>query len=140
MMLDGIVLTDIAPLKKMDALLLDDVCLYTDSFALGGVSYNGAVNFVSKQNYVKAVQFPANVRVLDFKGCCYPLAYTGGYSGGSEDLRQLLYWHPSVDLPAGGTLRLPLSAPSLPGRYIVRAEGLDAEGNPVRAEFQFDIQ
>lgn len=139
-MLDGIVLTDIAPLKKMDALLLDDVYLYADSFALGGVSYNGAVNFVSKQNYVKAVQFPANVRVLDFKGCCYPLAYTGGFSGGNEDLRQLLYWHPSIDLSAGGTLRLPLSAPSLPGRYIVRAEGLDSEGNPVRAEFHFDIQ
>ena len=139
-MLDGIVLTDISPLKKMDALLLDDICLYTDPFALGGVSYNGAVNFVTKQNYVKAVQFPANVRVLDFKGCCYPLAYTGGYYGSNEDLRQLLFWHPSIILPAGETIRLPLSAPSLPGHYIVRAEGLDDEGTPVQAEFQFDIQ
>ena len=139
-MLDGVVLTDIAPLKKMDALLLEDVYVYQDPIALGGLSYNGAVNFVSKQNYVKAVSFPSNVRVLDFKGVCYPIAYTGATPSSTEDFRQLLYWHPAQEIKGGETLRLQLTAPSIPGRYIVRAVGLDSGGRPVGTEQSFEVQ
>ena len=43
------------------------------------------------------LQFPANVRVVDFKGVCYPVAYLGAPVEG-EDYRSLLYWHPALKL------------------------------------------
>jgi len=65
--------------------------LYQQSVVLGGVPYNGVVNFISKNNYVTALSFPPSVRVVDFKGVSYPLAYPGGVPAEGADWRQLLY-------------------------------------------------
>ena len=73
-MMDGVVLQDHGMLESFDAMLLEDVDLYRQSVVIGGVPYNGVVNFISKNNYVTALPFPPSVRVVDFKGVSYPLA------------------------------------------------------------------
>lgn len=138
-MLDGVVLNDITPLKTMDALLLNDVDLYSGSFAIGGVSYGGAVNFITKQNYVKAINFPANVRVVDFRGVSYPLAYLGA-APNEKDFRQLLYWHPLLEIEPSSPIRLSLRAPSSPGSFLAVAQGISEDGSPVRAVFNFKVE
>ena len=137
-MMDGVVLTDHGMLESFDGNLLDDVDLYCQALSIGGVSYNGAVNFVTKKNYVTALQFPENVRVLDFKGVSYPVAYPGQAASGN-DSRQLLYWHPAMKIRAGGQEQIRLRMPSYPGNFRVVAEGWTAEGKPLRAEYSFRV-
>lgn len=140
-MLDGVVISDISLLRNMDAMLLEDIDVYTQDVALGGISYNGVVNFVSRKNYVRTLDFPASVRVLDFQGVSYPLAYLGGVDSGTEkDLRQLLFWHPALELTAGQGFKIDLQAPSYEGRFRLVAEGLTADGEPVHQEFLFKVQ
>lgn len=137
-MLDGVVIPDVAMLEGMDAMLLEEIDLYQETVLLGGMSYNGVANFITRKNYVTALQFPENVRVVDFPGVSYPVAYLGaGVSG--KDNRQLLFWHPALEVPADGTVRLQLTAPSNPGTFRITAEGLTSDGEPFREVFYFDV-
>lgn len=138
-MLDGVVLPEITPLKKMDAMLFSDIDIYYGPFAMGGVSFNGIVNFVTKQNYVKVIDFPAGVRVVDFKGVCAPVAYLGSSTETDQDQRMLLFWHPAVCLDKEETLRFSLKAPSRPGHFAAVAEGFDGNGAPVYAIWNFNV-
>ena len=138
-MLDGVILPEIAPLKKMDAMLFNDIDIYYGPFAMGGVSFNGIVNFATKQNYVKVIDFPAGVRVVDFKGVCAPAAYLGAVPEGDLDNRILLYWHPDVAVTKEETLRFSLKAPSTPGHFAAIAEGFTGEGVPVHAVWTFEV-
>ncbi len=71
----------------------------------------------------------------------YPVAYTGDVPvAGAEDLRQVLYWHPALEIAGGGQVRIPLTAPSYSGRFRVVAEGWKADGTPVRAEYTFEVE
>ncbi len=138
-LLDGVVIDDISLLEGMDAMLLQDVDVYPQSFVIGGLSFNGVVNFVTSKNYVKALQFPDNVRVVDFKGVSYPLAYLGTPVKG-DDYRQLLYWHPALQIASGESRRLNLTAPAYSGRFRVIAEGLTEDGKPLRQVYEFEVQ
>ena len=139
-MMDGVVLTDHSMLADFDAMLLEDVYLYRHAVVLGGVSYNGVVNFVTKKNYVTSLLFPDNVRVVDFKGVSYPVAYPGTVVNPEKDLRQLLFWHPALEVKADASLYIPLTMPAYGGRFRAVAEGWLEDGTPVRAEFCFEVE
>jgi len=140
-MMDGVVLSDHGMLEDFDAMLLEDIDIYPEGIAISGVAYNGVVNFVSKKNYVTALHFPSNVRVVDFKGVSYPVWYKGNAPKTEErDMRQLLYWHPAQELKADETLRIPLHTPAYSGRFKVVAEGWTSDGEPLRAEYSFDVE
>lgn len=138
-MMDGVVLTDHGMLADFDAMLLEDIDIYRQSVALGGVPFNGVVNFITKKNYVTALDFPENVRVIDFKGVSYPVAYTGLVPASRTDLRQLLYFHPALTIKGQSAARLTLSLPSYSGVFRVKAEGWTASGNPVCAEYTLEV-
>lgn len=138
-MIDGVLINGIAQIKRLDAMLLSDVEIYSGSIMIGGLVYGGAVNFITKENYVEALDFPSNVRVVDFKGFCFPTAYTGAVPQG-QDNRYLLYWHPIMHLRGGNTSRIRVTAPSSPGKYTVAAEGFDATGHPLRSVYYIDVK
>ena len=140
-MLDGVVISDLSILEGMDAMLLEDVDIYSESFLIGGVSFNGAVNFITRKNYVTAIDFPAGVRVVDFQGVSYPLAYLGGtYSSSEKDYRQVLYWHPLQQINPSEALQLNLQAPSYSGRFLLIAEGLTETGEAFRQIYPFEVK
>ena len=140
-MMDGVVLSDLDLLLDFDAMLIEDVDIYQQAVVCGKVSFSGVVNFVTKKNYVTALTFPANVRVVDFKGVSYPVAYYGERPvGKGDDLRQVLYWDPAVRIPSGGQHRLQVRAPGYSGRFRVVAEGIASDGTPVHHEWVFEVE
>ncbi|MBO6249340.1 MAG: hypothetical protein J6N54_11060, partial [Bacteroidales bacterium] len=139
-MMDGVVLTDHGMLDDFDAMLLEDVYIYPQTVMISGIPFNGVVNFVSKNNYVTGLHFPANVRVMDFKGASYPVCYTGERPSGDKDLRQVLYWHPAFVAKAGIKNEITLEMPGYKGRFKAVAEGWKRGGIPIRAEYTFEIQ
>ena len=140
-MMDGVILSDLNTLLEFDAMLLEDVDIYLQSFVCGKVPFHGMVNFISKKNYVTALQFPANVRVVDFQGVAYPVAYDGTVpEGEGQDLRQLLYWHPILNLEANSDYRIELHAPGYAGRFKAVAEGFTEDGKPIYQEFSFEVE
>ena len=140
-MMDGVILSDLDALVNFDAMLLEDVDLYMQTFVCGRVPFHGMVNFITKKNYVTALHFPANVRVVDFQGVSYPVAYNGAVpEGEGQDLRQLLYWHPILNLDAGSDYRLEFTTPGYAGRFKAVAEGFTEDGTPIYQEFAFEVE
>ena len=140
-MMDGVVLSDLNLLLNFDAMLIEDIDIYDQPFVCGKTPLHGLVNFITKKNYVTALDFPANVRVVDFQGVAYPVAYSGVVpEGEGQDLRQLLYWHPILELDAASDYRLEFTAPGYSGRFKAVAEGFTEDGTPVYQEFTFEVE
>ena len=140
-MMDGVILSDLNLLLEFDAMLLEDVDIYMQPFVCGKIPFHGMVNFISKNNYVTALHFPANVRVVDFQGVAYPVAYNGAVpEGEGQDLRQLLYWHPILNLDAGSDYRLEFTTPGYAGYFKAVAEGFTEDGTPIYQEFSFEVE
>ena len=140
-MMDGVVLSDLDLLVGFDAMLIEDIDIYDEAFLCGKYPFRGLVNFITKKNYVTALHFPANVRVLDFQGVAYPVAYNGAVpEGNGQDQRQLLYWHPILQLDADSDYRLEFTAPGYSGRFKVVAEGFTEDGKPIYQEFSFEVE
>ncbi|MBO6028186.1 MAG: hypothetical protein J6P75_03155 [Bacteroidales bacterium] len=140
-MMDGVVLTDLNLLLDFDAMLIEDIDIYDEPFLCGKTPFFGLVNVITKKNYVTALHFPANVRVLDFQGVAYPVAYNGAVpKGEGQDLRQLLYWHPLLQVDAASDYRIEFTTPGYAGRFKVVAEGFTEDGKPVYQTFTFDVE
>lgn len=140
-MMDGVVISDMDLLLNFDAMLIEDIDIYNESFVCGKLPFRGLVNFITKNNYVKALHFPSNVRVVDFQGVAYPVAYYGAVPpGDGQDLRQLLYWDPVLHLDAGADSRVEIHTPGYAGRFKVVAEGFTEDGRPVYQEFSFEVE
>ena len=140
-MMDGVVISDLNLLLDFDAMLIDDIDIYNEAIVCGKTPLHGIVNFITKKNYVTALHFPANVRVVDFQGVTYPVAYTGAVpEGEGQDLRQLLYWHPILQLDADSNLRLEFNTPGYAGRFKAVAEGFTEDGKPIYQEFTFEVE
>ena len=140
-MMDGVILSDLNLLLDFDAMLLEDVDIYMQPFVCGKIPFHGMVNFISKKNYVTALHFPANVRVVDFQGVSYPVAYNGAVPPGEgQDLRQLLYWHPILNLDAGSDYRLEFTTPGYAGRFKAVVEGFTEDRTPIYQEFSFEVE
>ncbi len=140
-MMDGVVLSDLDNLLSFDAMLLEDVDIYQQAVVCGRVSFSGVVNFITKKNYVKALSFPSNVRVVDFMGVSYPVAYYGNPPVGvGDDLRQVLYWDPVLRVEAGGQKRLTFRTPGYAGQFRAVADGIAADGTPIHHEWTFKVE
>ena len=140
-MMDGVILSDLNSLLEFDAMLLEDIDIYMQTFVCGKVPFHGLVNFITKKNYVTALHFPANVRVVDYQGVSYPVAYDGSVpEGEGQDRRQLLYWHPILNLDADSNYRVEFRAPGYEGRFKAVAEGFTEDGKPIYQEFSFVVE
>ena len=115
-MMDGVVLTDLNLLLDFDAMLIEDIDLYDEPFLCGKTPFFGLVNVITKKNYVTALHFPANVRVLDFQGVAYPVAYNGS------------------------DYRIEFTTPGYAGRFKVVAEGFTEDGQPIYQTFTFEVE
>ena len=115
-MMDGVVVSDINLILQFDAMLLEDVEVSRHPFVIGYTPFGGAVNFITKNNYVTSLHFPDRVRVVDFKGVSYPVACRAGESGSD-----LLFWHPLLELQPGEEIRI--SAEGFSDGVRVVAEG-----------------
>ena len=81
------------------------------------------------------------MRVVDFQGVAYPVAYNGAVpEGEGQDLRQLLYWHPVLNLDACSDYRIEIHTPGYAGRFKAVAEGFTEDGKPVYQEFSFEVE
>ena len=137
-MMDGVVVSDLNLILGFDALLLDDVFVCREPVVSGNTLFNGIVNFVTKNNYVTALHFPPQVCVEDFRGVRYPVAYTGEAPSQGRDSREVLYWHPALEVK--GQQRISLTAPAYSGVFQVTIEGFDRDGNPVHAQSVINVK
>lgn len=138
-LIDGVPVLDHSSIIEMDATLLREVDIFRRSYSIGARTYDAVVSLITTHRNISTVKFPRTVRIFDFEGASYPLAYKRA-PGQGQDLRQTIYWHPSVQVEAGEAFRIPVQAPAYAGRFRVVVEGLDIDGLPVRQETSVEVR
>ena len=143
MMLDGVPVFDQQKILDYDPLLVESIHIYPNITFIGSRSFEGIVNFVTYKHNLPSFKFGNNVRVVDFQGVSWPMAFTGESlraKTGYPNYRQTIYWHPLVELAPGQTLEIPCKLPDYKGRFRVVAEGLTTGGKPLQAASSFTTE
>jgi len=140
-LIDGVPVKDVEKLLEFDAMLVGDILIYPYNYSLGNAIFNGVVDFVTKTGDISSFKFDRNVVIVDWQGEAYPVAFTcPNLPEGGEDFRNTLYWHPQIDLKAGENTSVQVRTPSYPGRFKIVAEGISADGKPLRSEASFEVR
>lgn len=133
--LPSLILVDGAPVfnhslvYNLDPALVQRVDVYPFYCTFGQSMYSGVANFVTFKGDLGGIRFGDNVRILDYEGAAYPVAFVPSQSSRYPGERETLVWQPLVELSAGEELVLPLLKAD-EGLVLV-VEGLTAEGKPV---------
>ena len=130
-MVDGIPIFDHSQVIEYDPLLVEYVVVYPYKYYTGWRSFCGMANFVTYKKNLPGIKFNDGVRVVQFKGCSYPMAFTCQEIGEDfPDYRELLYWHPQIKLPAGESSSIKVKIPANVKEIRICAEGMMENGTP----------
>ena len=130
-MVDGIPVFDHLQVIEYDPLLVESVVVYPYKYYTGWRSFCGMANFVTYKKNLPGIKFNDGVRVVQFKGCSYPMAFTCQEIGEDfPDYRELLYWHPQIKLPAGESSAIKVKIPANVKEIRICAEGMMENGTP----------
>ena len=130
-MVDGIPVFDHSQVIEYDPLLVESVVVYPYKYYTGWRSFCGMANFVTYKKNLPRIKFNDGVRVVQFKGCSYPMAFTCQEIGEDfPDYRELLYWHPQIKLPAGESSSIKVKIPANVKEIRICAEGMIENGTP----------
>ena len=130
-MVDGIPVFDHSQVIEYDPLLVESVVVYPYKYYTGWRSFCGMANFVTYKKNLPGIKFNDGVRVVQFKGCSYPMAFTCQEIGDDfPDYRELLYWHPQIKLPAGESSSIKVKIPANVKEIRICAEGMMENGTP----------
>ena len=130
-MVDGIPIFDHSQVIEYDPLLVESVVVYPYKYYTGWRSFCGMANFVTYKKNLPGIKFNDGVRVVQFKGCSYPMAFTCQEIGEDfPDYRELLYWHPQIKLPAGESSAIKVKIPANVKEIRICAEGMMKNGTP----------
>lgn len=130
-MVDGIPIFDHSQVIEYDPLLVEYVVVYPYKYYTGWRSFCGMANFVTYKKNLPGIKFNDGVRVVQFKGCSYPMAFTCQEIGEDfPDYRELLYWHPQIKLPAGESSSIKVKIPANVKEIRICAEGMTENGTP----------
>lgn len=141
LLIDGVPVFDQEKILAYDPLLVRSITIYPKVYFVGLKQYEGIADFETYKGNVPGLEFEANVRVIDFKGPSYPVAYTcTGLAAGADypDFRQTVYWHPLTTVAKGQEISLPVVLPAYVGRFVVVVEGITSSGEPLYATASFE--
>lgn len=143
MMIDGVPVFDHEKILSYDPLLVKSLTIYPNTHFMGMRMYEGMADFKTYKGNLPGVEFPANVRIVEFHGPSVPVAFTCQglvHDGRYPDYRQTAYWHPMLDVAAGGSVSVDVVLPSYPGRFVVSVEGFDEDGAPVSRTATIEVK
>lgn len=140
-MIDGIPVFDHNRVLAYDPLLIETVNIYPYVYFVGTRSFEGIVNLETYKRNMPGMSFEQNVRIVDFKGCSYPMVYSGNETSGAyPDYRQTAYWHPLMNIAAESDQTIEVKIPEYPGTFMVEVTGFDEDGNPINCSTSFEVK
>lgn len=142
-LVDGVPVLDHAKVLGYDPLLVKSISIYPYTYTIGDRLFEGVANFTTYKGNLPSISFDDNVRIVNFQGVSYPLAYTCGSAIGSTsypDYRQTIYWHPIVDLAAESSFNFECKTPDYAGKFVIVVEGISQSGEPIYCRSSFEVK
>ena len=146
-LLDGVPVFNIDSLMAMDPLKVKRLHTLQHKVFMGSTYFPGIMNWTTYKGDLGGYILDPHATVVDYEGLSmqrefYDPLYPTPEAAATHlpDFRNVLYWTPSVPLGAGGKGGLSFYTSDLPGKYLVVAEGLTADGSAGTGIASFEVK
>lgn len=145
-LIDGVPVFNSAAMLAYDTYKLQRIDVVNTRFFHGPLYYNGIVSFTTYQGDLDGFSPDPNALILGHEGMQLKrVFYSPQYDNADQrnsripDHRNLLFWEPELKLSTGSASLRFFSADQN-GKFLVKVQGIDAEGKAGSQEFIFRVE
>lgn len=146
-LLDGVPIFDIDKFMTMDPLKIRKLDVLTRKYFMGGVSYDGIMNWITYKGDLGGYILDPHATVIDYEGLQLQREfYSPSYATADEaathlpDFRNVLYWSPEVAVDNAGGGVASFYSSDIPGQYVAIVEGLAGDGAAGSGMVKFEVR
>lgn len=146
---DPLVMIDMVPVFEVDRILaiqpkkLERIEVVTTPYIRGSIIFGGIISFFSKKGDLGGIDLPSAGRFINYtmlekrNATDITVKPTNSHI---PDMRNCLFWRPSIDILADNPIKLSFSTGDSDGEYIILVRSIDKEGHPVIASSKILIR
>ncbi len=146
LLIDGIPVFDTDRIIHFDPLKVQRTDVVNRMYYLGPLAFPGIVSYSTYTHDLAGFEVDPRALILAYDGALeqrdfYAPRYDRELKNGRRlpDLRNLMYWSPSVSIVPGKETVLDFYTSDQPGRYKIVVQGLSAKGTPLSAVSEFTV-
>ena len=146
-MIDGVILNHLNVLAGLDPELVEKIEVVKTPYLTGDLILHGIVNVITRSGDFSKVAMPDYAAIFpyrvaepgyDFISPSYNEEQSG--SARKPDLRNTVYWNPSVSADPDGMAAFEFWTPDVPGRYSITVMGISGSGKKISAIKSFSVK
>jgi hypothetical protein len=146
-MIDGVIINDLTVLVDLDPEIVEKVEVVKTPYLIGDLILHGIVNVITRSGDFSDVTMPDYAVKLPYRVIDKPTVFTApDYSveqarlSRKPDLRNTLYWNPSVKINSEGETEIKFWTSDYPGSYIINIQGISGTGEIVSLHKSFKVK
>jgi hypothetical protein len=146
-LLDGLPVFDLNELMAFDPLKIKTLDVMASRYFLGPQVYDGLVSYRTYKGDLAGYPLSAHALLEEYETLQVPREfYAPRYDTETQqrsrlpDLRNLLYWNPTINLSAGKPQTLEFFTSDQAGCYLVVTQGLTPDGQLGSTSFSFEVK
>ncbi|MDX9725282.1 MAG: hypothetical protein RBT38_02765 [Bacteroidales bacterium] len=146
-MIDGVILNNLNVLASLNPELVEKIEVVMTPYLIGDLILHGIVNIITRQGDFSAVEMPEYAVILPYRVTEPRFFFESpdysdrdGRESRVPDLRNTLYWNPSVSADKNGEAEVTFWTSDLPGEYSVVLRGISPFGEKILAISKFLVR
>lgn len=146
-MIDGVIINDLTVLADLNPEVVEKIEVVKTPYLTGDLILHGIVNVITRSGDFSNITMPDYAVVLPYRVIDEPETfnapdYTDKLNSSSRipDLRNTLYWNPSIKTDINGEAETEFWTSDLPGIYTVNVQGISVSGNKISLHKSFIVK
>ena len=146
-MIDGVIINDLAVIADLNPELVEKIEVIETPYLFGDLILHGIVNIITRSGTFSNATMPGYTVILPYKTVETSPQFTAPEysdetkrSGRTPDLRNTLYWNPSVKTDKNGEAEIEFWTSDLSGKYLISIKGISGTGTKVISYKSFRIK
>jgi hypothetical protein len=146
-MIDGVIINDLTVLGDLNPEMVEKIEVVKTPYLIGDLILHGIVNVITRAGDFSNITLPGYTVVLPYRVIDNPDSFIGpDYSDKQKsqrripDLRNTLYWNPSVKTDSDGEVETEFWTSDLPGTYTINIRGITSAGKKVSLNKSFVVR
>jgi hypothetical protein len=146
-MIDGVIINDLTVLADLNPETVEKIEVVKTPYLIGDLILHGIVNVITRSGNFSNITMPDYNVELPYRVIDKPSIFTApDYSdeqnrlNRTPDLRNTLYWNPSVKTGRNGEDEIEFWTSDLPGVYTINIQGISGTGEKVSLYRSFTVK
>jgi hypothetical protein len=146
-MIDGVMINDMSVLAELNPETVEKIEVVKTPYLMGDLILHGIVNVITRSGNFSNINMPDYVvilpyRVIEEQSTLTAPDYSDEHNrlNRKPDLRNTLYWNPSVKTDMNGKAEIQFWTSDLPGNYIIKIQGISGTGEKVTLHKSFTVR